>query len=384
VIRLKTKVKVYDKQTIDTLPWPTTEEGDYARRFLVPLIKNGASSYLHNVQTEMFALAVDHLVLPLTVNTAEYDNSFVCSPYTHFVTAAGEEVAELRSPWLKKLMGSLFRTLKPVLQGGELNKVVHVNNWLLPTNLYPTLTAQQIHDATLYLQTFFPDHAILFRSINRYYDGELAEDLQSNGYQLLPSRLVYIWNAADESAIRSKARWILKQDFRRLSVGDYQVVSRQELGVREVPRIAELYNRLYIGKHSPFNPQYSEAFVELLLREGLLQVIALREHGRIDAALGFFCRNGVISSPLFGYDTEMPKEMGLYRMLSALLVMEARKRSLLLHQSAGADEFKKCRGAVATIEYSAVYDRHLPWHRRLPWWLLSTVIHKVMKQKKSL
>ena len=37
------------------------------------------------------------------------------------------------------------------------------------------------------------------------------------------------------------------------------------------------------------------------------------------------------------------------------------------HASGGAGEFKQHRGARSTVEVVAVYVRHLPWRRRLPW-----------------
>jgi hypothetical protein len=58
-------------------------------------------------------------------------------------------------------------------------------------------------------------------------------------------------------------------------------------------------------------------------------------------------------------------------------MIEATKKGLILHQSSGAAEFKRFRGFVGNIEYSAVFHRHLPFQRRLVWWLLELLVNSV-------
>ncbi|HEY9599812.1 MAG TPA: GNAT family N-acetyltransferase, partial [Cyanophyceae cyanobacterium] len=72
-----------------------------------------------------------------------------------------------------------------------------------------------------------------------------------------------------------------------------------------------------------------------------------------------------------------PQEIGLYRMLSAQLTLEATKRGFILHQSSGAASFKRFRGFVGTIEYSAVFYQHLPFWRQLVWRLLGLLVNKI-------
>ena len=67
-----------------------------------------------------------------------------------------------------------------------------------------------------------------------------------------------------------------------------------------------------------------------------------------------------MTTPLIGYDRSLPAETGLYRLISYHLTEEAAARGLILHQSSGAAAFKRHRGSVAGMEYSFVYDRHLP------------------------
>ena len=88
--------------------------------------------------------------------------------------------------------------------------------------------------------------------------------------------------------------------------------------------------------------------------------------------MGFFVRNGVMTQPLFGYDTSIP-EQGLYRLLTLITLREGQQRGLLVHASGGVGKFKKVRGGVSTIEYNAVFMKHLPRRRQRPWNLIRAI-----------
>jgi hypothetical protein len=76
--------------------------------------------------------------------------------------------------------------------------------------------------------------------------------------------------------------------------------------------------------------------------------------------MGFFVRNGAMTQPLFGYDTSLPLEEGLYRLLTLVTLQEGVKRGLLVHASGGVGKFKKVRGGESVTEYNAVFTKHLP------------------------
>ncbi|MDF2936493.1 MAG: family N-acetyltransferase, partial [Paenibacillaceae bacterium] len=77
-------VSLYSREDLHRVEWPDTEDGRYARDYLDPLMAHGAVKYMTNVDTTVLLARVDDLVLPLTVNDAEYGNSYVCAPYTHY------------------------------------------------------------------------------------------------------------------------------------------------------------------------------------------------------------------------------------------------------------------------------------------------------------
>ena len=63
-----------------------------------------------------------------------------------------------------------------------------------------------------------------------------------------------------------------------------------------------------------------------------------------------------MTAPIVGYDSTLPQDTGLYRMLMALGTRRARERKMLYNMSAGAASFKRNRGGVRALEYSAVYN----------------------------
>ncbi|KAF4325887.1 hypothetical protein G195_000521 [Phytophthora kernoviae 00238/432] len=223
----------------------------------------------------------------------------------------------------------------------------------------------------------YPEHAVVFRSLCPGLHADLTDKLKQAGCQLIPSRQIYLYRANDPNFGNAKSRWLLKRDYELLAKHGYEFVSEANLTEEDIPRIAELYKLLYLEKYSYDNPQFSEHFIAAAKAPGALTLYGLRKEGRIDAVMGYFCRNGVMTTPLFGYDTALPQSIGLYRMLSACLIGQARENGHLLHESAGAAQFKRNRGAVSDFEYSAVYERHLPMSRRWCWLLLDRLLNCV-------
>jgi hypothetical protein len=375
---LSSTIALFNADTIEQLQWPDTVDGIYAKSYLMPLIQQGSTHFIENVQTTPMVLVIDgRIVLPITLNEQEYANSYVCSPYSQYVTYAKEELVLIQQEWLRHVLSFLIDGFGLLCKGCRINRVVHVNNWLLSTNLYPDLTSEHIAVIITFLKDQFPQHTIIFRSINSYSNELLTTILQKAGSRLVPSRQVYFVHPSKQSSFRTKARWRLKRDFALLERQGYGVIGADELREGDVPRLVALYNALYLEKYSYNNPMFNEQFIKLALSQKTLQLVALKKGERIDAVLGYFCRNGVMTTPIFGYDTTLPQAVGLYRMLTAVLFKIAQENEHLINHSSGAAEFKRNRGAIASIEYSAVYDQHLPLYRRFCWIVLCVLLEKI-------
>ncbi|KYC38210.1 hypothetical protein WA1_38365 [Scytonema hofmannii PCC 7110] len=374
---MNAEIHLYDKDTIDNLSYSNSEVAILAKNYWLPMMKAGSSYFINNVNTQLLALAIDDLVLPVTVNSKELENCYVCSPYNHYVTYSKEELKTLENPFFEKILEIIINIFGFLLNWGQINRVVIVHNLLLSTNLYPNLSSEQITEITKYLKKHFPTHAIISRSINTFVSDDLFNAFKNNGYHMIGSRQIYLFNPKDQSAMRSKMRWRLKQDLNLIQQQGYEVIDSSQISSEEIPRLVELYNALYLEKYSYHNPQFNDRFLALALENKALQIKALRKAGKIDGAIGFYEVNGVMTTPILGYDTTLPQEVGLYRMLSALLTVEAIEKGIILHQSSGAASFKRFRGFISNIEYSAVFYQHLPWWRQLVWRFLGVLVNKM-------
>ncbi|MGC5326040.1 GNAT family N-acetyltransferase [Brevibacillus sp. SYSU BS000544] len=370
-------IRWYDQKNLHECEWGESENQQYARKFLTPFIENGTAKYIANVNTRVGILTVDELVLPVTVNDAEYGNSYVVSPFDQYITYTKEELYLIKNPLLESILGGFLSGFGSLLRLLSINKVVIVNNWMVSTNLYPYIKREQLAQIKAFLLKKFPDHAIIFRSVEDYRNQSLFESLTQMGFHMLISRQIFLMDTSQR--INSRARYNLGKDEKILAHTPYQVVEHGEILADDMQRILDNYNALYLEKYSPNNPQFTDEFFHLAHKERLLQMKLLKKDGHVDAILGYFHRDGVMTTPLFGYDTRLPKEWGLYRMISLLLLYDARKYGYLLHASSGAAEFKKSRGALESFEYNAVYLNHLPWVRKLPWRLLKSLLEKVAK-----
>lgn len=338
-----------------------------------------------NVRTTWGLARVGDVALPVTINDAELDNSYVCSPYAGCILYPRSEVEKLGGRWfLIAMLRVLLGAMAIPLRLGRINRLVCVNNWLLSTNLYPKWNGAGVAELTRQLGARYPTHALAWRSLNETTNGELLQRLRAAGYLLAPSRQVYFLDGAATD-------WRRKQDVERdralLKRTPYQVVPHDELTAADVPRIEHLYRLLYIEKYSPYNPQFTVALLDECRRCGILRFTGLRSaEGRLDGIVGWFERGGVMTVPIVGYDTALPQELGLYRLLTALVMREAAERKVLMNMSSGAAEFKRLRGARPELEYTAVYCRHLSWPRRAVWralaWLLTNVGAPILRKYK--
>jgi hypothetical protein len=364
------QVEFFIRGTIAEIPWPPTTDGRYAQRYLAPFLQNGPQLYIRNVhQTELGIVKVGNTILPITTTQFHPANAYTCSPYSHYISYGGyEEIHQLKNPPAEVLIRGLLHPLAWYFRHSDFDRVVYVNNWLLSTNLYPALNEAAITALVQTLPRLFPDRAIVFRSVDSYRNPELYHTLLARGCRMALSR--QIWYMDPREALKTSQ---MREDRRVLRHTAYEVVDGKQLSGGEIERCLNLYNQLYLDKYSYYNPQFSPAFLRLAIENDLLFVRALRREGQIRGVMGYFVRGGCMTQPFFGYDTALPPQEGLYRRLTLITLEEGLQHGLLVHASAGVGPFKKLRGGKPVIEYNAVFDRHLPPSRRMPWALIEQI-----------
>lgn len=362
--------QLYTRENIDEIQWPATADGDYARNYLLPMMKRDPQVYIKNVhKTQLMLVKVNDVIIPITVSDFHPDNTYTVSPYSHYVSYGGfEEVKHLNNPPVEALIKFVMNPVAWYFKQAELDKVVYVNNYLLSTNLYPSVNSEQVSAVSEALVKWFPDRVIVFRSVDQRKNPHIYQALESNGYDMVLSRQV--WYMDPEEATHTRQ---YKEDVRVLRKHGYEVIDGKLLSDDELVRALHLYNLLYLEKYSYYNPQFTFEFMKLARDQEILHLRALKRDGQLNAVMGFFIRNRTMTQPLFGYDTSLPQEEGLYRLLTLITLQEGLQRNLLVHASGGVGKFKKVRGGKSVTEYNAVFAKHLPAWRQRPWKLIKLI-----------
>lgn len=360
-------MNLYDEKTLADAPWPDTEEGRKARDFLVPLFQQGARAFFED-RTTLRLLEMDDLLIPLSINDAEYGNSYFFSVFARYISS---QRAALKTgqwkPMARFTMGSALWGLGALLQASRINKAVHVDNWPSLRNMGTHLSDEQVRRLTAFLVERYPGHAIVFPALSPATHSPLCNHLKQHGYAfafMTHTRVMLPHGVELERKVRENRR----RDSRLLEASGYRLVDAREMPGC-APRLAELYRMLNREKYFT-NPPITPAFFEATLRGEMIQWRLFVKDGRIDAFYGFHVKGDVLYSPAAGYEMSLPQELGLYRMLNNLLMQEAFDRGIAIETGGGADPFKSLRGDKPVPRYNAVHDAHLSSYRRAGWRLL--------------
>ena len=337
-------------------------------QWFAPILQHGSTLCASNVKTQVRFLQHGDWDIPLTINDAEWQNSWLCSPFTQYVHCAQEEILRAVGPLVGRPACLLLRALGRWMKQAQLNKVVVLNHWLLSTAAWPQLPPSALAPMIQTLRQNWPDHAYVFRSLNAWESAALMAKLESLGAHLIPSRQVWYYPPNSTKVAQSRD---LRNDVKLLRSGDLEVVTHDQLTAADLPALTALYRELYLGKYSPHNPDFTPAWLQYLWQQRLLSFTGLRRPGGpwlgVEACGEI---NGVLTSPIVGYSQSEPTSLGLYRRLAAIPVLEAKQRQLPLNLSAGVGRFKALRGGEPIMEYLAGVDNHLPDSRRTPWKLI--------------
>lgn len=339
--------------------------------FLAALRGVPVSAWVANAPVTVTSAAIGGVTVPVSVTTPAPGQvvSWVASLRSAYGPYALSELGTLPCRAAHPPLAALIRGVDRLLIAAGLDRLVCLNNWLLSTNLHPPMTAADLTATATALAAAHPGHFVAVRSLNERHHGPLLADLAAAGWLLLPARQVWIAEPG-ERPTRDRGN-------------DARLLRRTPLARAEGPafdaadwqRAADLYAQLYLGKYSPLNPVFTAAFLHWAQGGGFLRVQGLRDgDGRLAAVIGTIAAHGVMTTPLVGYDMAAPRAVGLYRMATALAFEDMERRRASFNLSAGVGGFKRNRGARPAIEYTAVWDRGLPRHRRLPLRLLRLLL----------
>lgn len=332
--------------------------------WLLTARSRGGSHWVSNTHCDIQTADIGGHPYPVSLlDDSDWQESYVSSPRSTWLRYARQEALRQLSPPLSALLkaGSclIFGPLSALLQASRLDQAAIIGNHLVSTNLYPAWSHPELQCMTEAMSTRHPQRPLMMRNICPEVSPGLMQHLQQLGWNMVPARMIYLCDPQQKTVWKHNH---VKQDARLLQDSQVEIVSQDQLTSGDLPALRQLFRQLFIDKHSYLNPDFSLAFFELCLETRFLELKALRWQGRWVGILGLYAPscNNWLTTPLIGYDTSLPQELGLYRRLMALLLHEARQRQLGLHYSSGASQFKRARGGVPALEYTAIYDRHLP------------------------
>ncbi|UOO89343.1 hypothetical protein LVJ82_18170 [Vitreoscilla massiliensis] len=333
---------------------------DRTEAFAALLQQHPLTDLLHNApHVSMDIVRSGDLAVPISVCHDDAPQTWVTSPLAMYADYTQEESRRHLPAYAAHPIIAAVELLKRYLRQQHFARAVTLNNWLISTNLYPALIPQAACKLLQQTREHYPQHALWWRSLNPIQHRDWLQFLQQQGCLLIPGRRIFI--LSDPAAARQRHRdWQHDARLQRntrlhyCSDADFQRTQPYE-------RVRDLYNLLYLAKYSQLNPQYSHTWMQALHQHGLLHLQGYADDsGELLGVAGVVANEATLTTPIFGFDTSVAQKVGLYRLHNGLAADYAIEQGLSINMSAGAGQFKQHRGAVACMEYSAVYAHHLP------------------------
>ncbi|MEP1537314.1 MAG: hypothetical protein ABJQ34_15175 [Paracoccaceae bacterium] len=345
------------------------------QKFVAAFAKDGPKPFIDNLETQVSEHRWGKHLVPMTINDGISGSAFTCSLRVAYIEYTKEELARFPNRFLVPFLHLLVNTVGLMLLRSNVDRIVHINNWMMSTNLPvdldPSLTSTQTHEMT----RAFPQHLLAIRSLTRQHSDKLMKALENEGWIMLPSRQVFLaQNVAKDSLSRRDAR----NDEKLWQLGAFDYDELSEMTDADAQRIADLYELLYLDKYSRINPVYTPQFIKLTHSIGMIRYLVLRDKGGQIQGFGGMHQNGRHGTmPLIGYNTQLDRSLGLYRLVCHAGSRYAARHELEFNMSSGAAQYKMTRGAAAEMEFTAFYIRHLPPLRRAPFAVLRLIGNKV-------
>lgn len=326
---------------------------------LEAILSRGYGTLIDNIDGNVASFGEFPLIVTATDNPRQ---SYISSLPAAYVDYPRDELSLVQGEAARLAARLLLDAASLCFRLAGLNRCVFVGNFPFSTNLYPDDFDLALSRELPMLCTLHPDAHLVVRSLNTAKNAPLIARMRHGGWTMWPARIVYMFDA-DRTAERRKKNHC-KNDAKLLMQTPYRL-DGGPFDESDYRRMAALYAMLYLEKHSSLNAAYTAEFIRKCHEGGLLHIDAYRSGDRtIVAFIAAFECEGIVSTPMLGYDTALPQEQGLYRLLFMTLLRRGEDRGYDVNYSSGAAGFKKARGGIGTLEYTAIYTAHLPRHRR--------------------
>ena len=251
---------------------------------------------------------------------------------------------------------------------------VYYNNLLVSTGLYEKKFYENISnnsfDEIFYLQKPIVIRNILFENCHIF---------EKYGFKRIASRHVNIVRNPNSltKKYRQKINWDRNILRRLLDSGKFVIkaynstpdiqFTRVEKNDIPINELKNLYSMLYLNKYSKYNPDFTTDFIDYFISCSNTGLIWIEYNNVPIGVAGYYIVDNYLTTPLFGYDLDFNSfetkdasiNYSLYRALSVLINLEAKRLNKIEHRSGGCKGFKKQRGANGEIEYIMVKYDHI-------------------------
>ena len=330
-----------------------------------PLVEHGFAWCAANAMADASWLDVDGVAWRVALTRPTVRNCYVVSATGQYLDYAREEIRRLPSATRRIASYAAVGLLAPLLR--RLDPIVVLDALPVSTVLHQRRSDSEWSRAIDAARRTFAGVPIVVRSLDSVSAGSALAALPGLGLQLVPSRLVFHQDP------RRDDFWRIRNVRHDLALSRNLPLESRELTAADSARIAELYWLLYGHKHSMLNPHFSPHWLAHGIERGVLKGEGLLYDGCLAAAYLSYSVDDVMTNPVFGYDTALPQQLGLYRRLSLLTMQSARTRGHRIHASSGAPGFKSSRGGMAVMEYHAVDLRGVSGTQAAAWSLFLRV-----------
>jgi len=291
------------------------------------------SSLMHNWHAQPALLKLEQEWLPLSIGRAVSQQTYLASPQHGYIEYAREEFDSLEDGKSRRWAAKALSVAEPWFEMMALDESVSINAWGVSTHLYPKLSLDKVSLMTDTLEKYFPTRPLWMRTLNEVSNASLMSHLVANGWQLWPSRQVYVFDPKDAADWANKRNNQIDQKLLRTT--PLQLVLPEAFTMEDAADMAKLYELLYLDKHSRWNAGYNAAYFMQAIEHRWLDFYGFRDaSGRLVAFIGVFADRRTMTTPMLGYDTTLPQTMGLYRLLMGKVMALALERHLVLNLGA--------------------------------------------------
>lgn len=282
------------------------------------------------------AVTVSHT--PRTLNT-----SYLTSLRSGWFDYAADELQDKWwAAWGIRLLGTCAKWL-------GIDRLVLVGNWPVSTQVWDANSGAELTSACATMMSQRPDCYVGVRNLQPHKHGEFMAKLSVMGFVALPARVVYEFDLR-ESLVRKPSHLLRDHSARKRSGLKMSVIDHAT--PETARRMASLYTRIYLDKHSRLNAHYTPNFFEDMLNGQVMRALVLTHSNGSTMAFAMLYQVGnTLTVPALGYANDAEID-GLYRLLFSAIYEYTQTHALHLNYSSGAGDFKRKRGGVPQLEYT--------------------------------